>query len=914
MPWSCGGDEGEANSGRPMLDPKESRFWQSTILSGLMDAQGLTACWNAIPPGKRDDPKHIDRRLARQAVQAQALSLWQAQQIIAGRTAGFKVDRYVLVDLIGQGGMGRVYLAQDTRLNREVALKILSPERVNNPRAIARFQREARVGAQLQHENLVRIYDFGESSGRYYLVMEYIEGKTIGTLISEQGAMSPSTAVKLVRQVALGLDHAYRKGLVHRDVNPYNILVTRDGTAKLADLGLAIDLAEDDRVTREGATVGTFDYVAPEQARHSHSADIRSDIYSLGCSLYHMCSGQVPFPTPSLPEKLFAHQAMEPTPLGQLVPNLAPGLSEVVHRMMSKSPEDRYATPLQAAQALESYEHEHSVATDQDNDQHATPETGVVSPSAAADDAPLVETGAEPRPTGIAVAEAVRLKPVPDPAANHNAESNVRVPSTVLSPGSGQGSDPEFPIDLILAPEPSLTEGLSRPKTRSSASNPGSSSEGISLSRLPRNWIWVLLAITAFVFVLAGILAVVNPFADTAAKAKKLSAQVLRDKPGAAHQPDSANPIAPIVVRSDGGAGTPFAANKLFDAMKTALGSRGWVELRNREPLKLISTGNTPLDFRTASGTLAIRAAEGTEPVIDVTLNGSKPLLELGSGVTLKLSGVTIVVHYPKPAVSTSPAPPAVLTTASSAKIDRCAFKVAPGPHPKGCSVVQSNIGVLEVDRCWFEGFDSAIEVAAELRTSVRIKHTMIVRAPVGDSTEPSPGEGYGWGVKLRFESTARPQSKAFQANFLLDHCTLDGAGLFDLTDSPGPASVRVEVNRCVLDSNTLLAVNPKRPSKEQIEWRGDSNYYDVVGRSWIVNSASQGTPLFSAEAIDLDGWAKFVGQEKDLIRAKLKYRIDPSARGEPLQPRDFAIEESAPLQSHPHGADAKLVGPWSPP
>ena len=331
----------------------------------------------------------------------------------------------------------------------------------------------------------MRIYDFGESSGRYYLVMEYIEGKTIGTLISDRGAISPPTAVKLVRQVALGLEHAYRKGLVHRDVNPYNILVTRDGTAKLADLGLAIDLAEDDHVTREGATVGTFDYVAPEQARHSHSADIRSDIYSLGCSLYHMCSGQVPFPTPSLPEKLFAHQAMEPTPLAQLVPNLAPGFSEVVQRMMSKSPDDRYATPLQVAQALESYESENLDATDRDNGQHATTETGVVSPSVAVADSPLLEKGAESAAAGLAVAESTRVKTFPDPAVNHNAESNVRVPSTVLSPESGQGSDPEFPINLILAPEPSLTEGLSRPKTRSSPSNPGSSSEGNSLSRFP---------------------------------------------------------------------------------------------------------------------------------------------------------------------------------------------------------------------------------------------------------------------------------------------------------------------------------------------------------------------------------------------------------------------------------------------
>src|SRR4029077_20081507 len=155
-----------------------------------------------------------------------------AQHLLAGRTGGFKVDRYVLLDLIGQGGMGRVYLALDTRLNRNVALKILAPGKIENPRAIARFQREARVGAQLQHENLVRIYDFGESNGRHYLVMEYIEGKTIGNLISEQGPIPPATASQLVRQIAIGLEHIHRKGLIHRDVNPSNIMVTHDGTAK----------------------------------------------------------------------------------------------------------------------------------------------------------------------------------------------------------------------------------------------------------------------------------------------------------------------------------------------------------------------------------------------------------------------------------------------------------------------------------------------------------------------------------------------------------------------------------------------------------------------------------------------------------------------------------------------------------
>ena len=338
-----------------MLDPQASRFWAGGHPQRPDGRRGPDDLLEAIPPAKRDAPEHIDRRLARQAVQSNSLTLWQAQQLLAGRTSGFKVDRYVLLDLIGQGGMGRVYLARDTRLNRRVALKILAPERMNNPRAVARFQREARVGAQLQHENLVRIYDFGESNGRFFLVMEFIEGKTIGHLISDQGPMPAATAARLVRQVALGLGHAHRKGLIHRDVNPYNILVTHDGIAKLADLGLAIDLAEGDRVTREGATVGTFDYVAPEQARHSHSADIRSDIYSLGCTLYHMLSGQVPFPSPSLPEKLFAHQALEPTPLEQLAPGMPGGPGRGRPEDDAKSPDERYATPAQLVQALEPY-------------------------------------------------------------------------------------------------------------------------------------------------------------------------------------------------------------------------------------------------------------------------------------------------------------------------------------------------------------------------------------------------------------------------------------------------------------------------------------------------------------------------------------------------------------------------------
>src|SRR4051812_10085478 len=143
-----------------MVDPKASRFWQVAFQSGLIDAEGLQACVDAIPPEKRV-AEQLDRRLARQAVQQGRLTLWQAQQVLAGRSSGFKINRYTLLDMLGQGGMGRVYLARDTRLNRRVALKILSPERMNNPRAIARFQREARVGPHPRPSTPVRTYDQG---------------------------------------------------------------------------------------------------------------------------------------------------------------------------------------------------------------------------------------------------------------------------------------------------------------------------------------------------------------------------------------------------------------------------------------------------------------------------------------------------------------------------------------------------------------------------------------------------------------------------------------------------------------------------------------------------------------------------------------------------------------------------------
>jgi serine/threonine-protein kinase len=337
-----------------MVDPHDSFFWQMALRSGLVDTTRLQECWDTIAPDRRT-AEAIDRRLARRLIEAGYLTTWQAQQIFRGRGGGLQIGKYVLLDAIGQGGMGRVFLARDTRLNRQVALKVLSQSRLNDTRAILRFRREVRLGAQLQHENLVRIYDEGEVNGHCYLVMEYIDGSSVGHLLAGHGPMPTPTASRLARQVALGLEHARQKGMIHRDVNPYNILVTREGTAKLADLGLAIEIGDADAVTLDGALLGNYDYISPEQARHSLNLDSRSDIYSLGCTLYHMVSGQVPFPYPSLPEKLQAQLMSDPAPLSSLVPGVPKEFEEVVSRMMRKRPEERHQDPLSAAKALEPF-------------------------------------------------------------------------------------------------------------------------------------------------------------------------------------------------------------------------------------------------------------------------------------------------------------------------------------------------------------------------------------------------------------------------------------------------------------------------------------------------------------------------------------------------------------------------------
>jgi serine/threonine-protein kinase len=284
---------------------------------------------------------------------------FQSDRLLSGQSRECVLaGRYQIQDQIGAGGMGTVYRALDTNLERVVAIKVLPPTSVPDADAVTRFQREAKALAKLSHANIIQAFDSGADQGRHFLVMEFLEGGSLAGLLREQGRVPMTIAADYAYQAALGLEHAHARGLVHRDLKPSNLLLTRDGRVKILDLGLARFLQNqvgEATLTREGSAMGTPDYMPPEQFRDARHVDARSDIYSLGCTLYHLVAGQVPFPTSSLSEKYEAHEKRQPRDLDELCPELPAGLALVIGRMMSKHPADRFQSARETADALAPY-------------------------------------------------------------------------------------------------------------------------------------------------------------------------------------------------------------------------------------------------------------------------------------------------------------------------------------------------------------------------------------------------------------------------------------------------------------------------------------------------------------------------------------------------------------------------------
>jgi serine/threonine protein kinase len=255
---------------------------------------------------------------------------------------------------LGEGGMGRVFKARHLRMGRLAALKVIRKEKLASRNALRRFQREVRLAARLDHPNVVHAYDAGQVGSTHYFVMEYVEGTDLYRLVQKRGPLPVALACDYIRQAALGLQHAHECGVVHRDVKPHNLMVTPTDRVKVLDVGLALSAeTAAEGLTRPGVALGTVDFLAPEQVTDPSSADARADLYGLGCTLYFLLTGRVPFPARAKVQKLLAHLGQEATPVNKIRPGVGPGVSAVVERLLAKRPDDRYPSAAALAEELE---------------------------------------------------------------------------------------------------------------------------------------------------------------------------------------------------------------------------------------------------------------------------------------------------------------------------------------------------------------------------------------------------------------------------------------------------------------------------------------------------------------------------------------------------------------------------------
>ena len=326
------------------------QFVQQLEDSGILAGDTLR---EFLPPNAA--PKNAEE-LARELVRQRKLTKFQATQLWQGKGKSLVLGNYVLLDKIGQGGMGAVFKAEHRRMKRLVAIKMLPPQTMNDAAAAARFQREVQAAAKLRHPNIVAADDADCANGVHFLVMECVDGSDLWALVRKNGPLPVNQAVNYIIQAARGLEFAHSEGIMHRDIKPANLLIDKRGTVKILDMGLArIDGegADQATLTTTGAIMGTVDYMSPEQAMDSKTADARADIYALGCSLYFLLTGKATYDGDTIVKRLLAHRE-DP------IPSLRPARADVpeqvdavFEKMIAKKVEDRYQTMTEVIAALD---------------------------------------------------------------------------------------------------------------------------------------------------------------------------------------------------------------------------------------------------------------------------------------------------------------------------------------------------------------------------------------------------------------------------------------------------------------------------------------------------------------------------------------------------------------------------------
>jgi serine/threonine protein kinase len=382
-------------------------------------------------------------QMAESLVAAGLITPWHRDKLLEGKNRGFFLGRFKILGQLGAGSMGAVYLAEHTVMRHRVAIKVMASRLQGSTRHIERFEREARATAAVNHPRIVRAFDVEMSGDTPYLVMEYVEGEDLQKIVLRDGVMSPKVAAKCIRQSAEGLQAAHQAGLVHRDIKPSNILLDKSGEIHILDLGLArLDAGEEASLTmmHNSRALGTVDYLAPEQARDSHTVDARADIYSLGCTLYFLLTGHPPFDQGTIPQRLLAHQHQQPEDLCKVRDDVPEALAAICRKMLVKERARRYQAAAEVEADLAAFlaGKPTSLAGEEDLLRIDLAEEEVPAPAKAA-------------PPAEAPAAAAAVAQVAATAASVAAAASGSAGS---SPSSGSSSAAALSLPPIEAPDP----------------------------------------------------------------------------------------------------------------------------------------------------------------------------------------------------------------------------------------------------------------------------------------------------------------------------------------------------------------------------------------------------------------------------------------------------------------------------
>jgi serine/threonine-protein kinase len=482
--------------------------------SGLVEQDRLDSVIARLKKdGNGELPGDVDE-VAGRFVSENVVTQWQSDRLLEGRHRGFFLGRYKLLGQVGSGGMSTVYLGEHVLMQRRVAIKVLPKQRVNDSSYLARFHREARAAAALDHPNIVRAYDVDNDGNTHYMVMEFVDGRDLQQTVKRGGRLDFARAAEYIRQAAEGLADAHAHGLIHRDVKPANLLVDQKNVVKVLDLGLA-RFTDDDHasltVQYDENVLGTADYLSPEQAVDSHGVDARADIYSLGCTFYFLLTGHPPFPDGTLPQRLMAHQRQQPPPITKDRQDAPADLVAICMKMMAKRPTERYASMSEVADVLRCW-----LADNSQGSQSGTSSKAGIGGGTPPIARPLPDLDASQRrnsgelPRAVAAARSDLGDTMTDAGRSETPSIVRRVGESGISSSKGMQKELRRATPLDATPTPahddmpiSLDDVLSS-AAASSASGVRRSGESSSLARrhrktVPSKWVWLGIGVAMIV-------------------------------------------------------------------------------------------------------------------------------------------------------------------------------------------------------------------------------------------------------------------------------------------------------------------------------------------------------------------------------------------------------------------------------